>query len=58
MSYPNWPEELHQALQCRDALKMLCDRGYELNDLLVICEKEIEILTSKLQGDSHETNTI
>ena len=42
------PEELHQALQCRDALQMLCDRGYELQDLLTTCEKEIEILTNNI----------
>ena len=46
------PEELHQALQCRDALQLLCDRGYDLHDMLVICEKEIEILTARLQGRS------
>ena len=45
------PEELHQALQCRDALQLLCDRGYDLQAMLSICEKEIEILTKQLQGD-------
>ena len=44
------PEELHQTLQCRDALQLLCDRGYDLHDMLTICEKEIEILTKQLQG--------
>ena len=44
------PEELHQALQCRDALQLLCDRGYDLQDLLAICEKEIEVLTKQIQG--------
>ena len=46
----NHPEELHQALQCRDALQLLCDRGYDLQDLLTICEKEIVVLTNNIQG--------
>lgn len=49
--YP-YPEELHSAFQCRDALQLLCDKGYELNDMLDICNKEIEVLVNNLkQGD-------
>lgn len=46
--YP-YQEELHSAFQCRDALQLLCDRGYALEDMLALCNKEIEVLVANMQ---------
>ena len=48
--YP-YPEEQHSALQCRDALQLLCDKGYDLHDLLALCNKEVEVLVKKMQEE-------
>lgn len=35
-------EQLHDLFQTRDCLKLLCDKGFHLDDLLIQCENEIE----------------
>lgn len=39
---PAATEELHDLFQVRDALQLLCDRGYDLGYMLTECEQDIQ----------------
>ena len=46
----NYPEELHSLFQVRDALQLLCDKGYDLHAMLDQCEIDIKALVEQRRG--------
>lgn len=41
--------QLDGLFQARDALQLLCDKGYDLGDMLVECKNDIESIKDKIK---------